>query len=95
MLLPVTVLEGGNTKRTVVRAMYARETLSINIGCEERVAVRAYDIHKPSNSVRKLPLPFREGSSALQAVDENGHGVGKIERHNGGGNDSVECTIYN
>jgi hypothetical protein len=76
MLLPVTVLEGGKTKRTVVRAMYARETLSISIGCAARVGMRTYDIHKPSKGVRQLPLPFREGSSALQAVDENGHGVG-------------------
>jgi hypothetical protein len=76
MLLPVTVLEGGNTKRTVVRAMYVREILSISIGCAQRVGMGTYDIHKPSDGVRKLPLPLWEGSSALQAVDENGHGVG-------------------
>jgi hypothetical protein len=39
MLLPVTVLEGGKTKRTVVRAMYARETLSISIGYAARVGI--------------------------------------------------------
>lgn len=54
-----------------------------------------YDIHKPSHGVRKLPLPLGESLSALQAVDENGHGVGEIESHNCGSNDSVEGTVYN
>jgi hypothetical protein len=31
-LLPVTSLYGGKTNRTVVRAMYVREILSVNIG---------------------------------------------------------------
>lgn len=31
MLLPVTVLEGGKTNKTVVRMIYARETYSISI----------------------------------------------------------------
>jgi hypothetical protein len=57
------------------------------------VGMRTYDIHKPSQGIRKLPLPFGESSSALQAVDENRHGVGEIERHNCGSNDSVERTI--
>ena len=93
MLLPVTSLYGGKTNNTVVRAMYAREILSVSISGATRLEMRSYQINEPSNSVRQLPLPFGERSPALQAVDENGHGIGEIESHNCSGNDGIKGTI--
>lgn len=53
----------------------------------------AYEIDKPPNRVRKLPLSFRERSSALQAIHENWHGVGEIKSYNRRGNDCVERAV--
>lgn len=53
----------------------------------------SYNIENVAKSAGKNEWPLRKGVASSEEVDSDGHAIGKVQQHDGRGDNGIESTV--